>query len=644
MTRLSKPSGLAWGLLPLALAFASGPAGPSRRSEVFAIPSDRLVDWSHAGVPGGIPHREAIHRTLSPGATASDINAAIAAASGGGKVVYLNAGTYHLTQGIRFGALREVTLRGAGPGKTILVCNTASADIQTGGDSIYRKTGVATVGGVGKGATSVTLANAPPSAARVGRLIAIQAAADYDLMWHRVGRPGATVHSHTARITAIKGKTVSYSPPNLYLFPADRNPTVKFAGAASDLCGIEDMTIRCGSGGPDRAMYIFGAHRFWVKGCEITGFQGTAGMIRCEYSCQLEFRRNYIHGSFNYPNNRDGFGIYLNDYTDHCVIEDNIFNRLGCGVLCSSSSGDYVGYNYFGDMGRTTTVAGCIPSGINVNHQAHGLMGLYEGNIASWITNDGYHGSGSHHVLFRNWFNGRHSELTGHRWLITLARGSYYHSVVGNVLGDTTWTPDHYEMPKTGGGHFVSCIYKIEHPNDGSIGFSYGLDGRGIPWENWNQAAAEGTTATEVHFHRHVIFSPDDGYYNGFDVYNGALGARAAIRDYDADNGAEQVVFYLSSALPGQTSGQTIEIQGPEWRIRGTLIRHANYDYYNKAVVYAEAPREIPDSLIYDSKPAWFGTLTWPPIGPDVSGYVTPIPAKWRWDKYISSRVLADLF
>src|SRR5437879_7388917 len=35
------------------------------------IDSGRAVDWSNAGIPGGIPNRTSICATLSPGATAS---------------------------------------------------------------------------------------------------------------------------------------------------------------------------------------------------------------------------------------------------------------------------------------------------------------------------------------------------------------------------------------------------------------------------------------------------------------------------------------------------------------------------------------------------------------------------------------------
>src|SRR5438445_10199464 len=39
----------------------------------------RAIDWSHAGIPGGIPNRATICASLDPGSTAAQIDAAIAA-------------------------------------------------------------------------------------------------------------------------------------------------------------------------------------------------------------------------------------------------------------------------------------------------------------------------------------------------------------------------------------------------------------------------------------------------------------------------------------------------------------------------------------------------------------------------------------
>jgi hypothetical protein len=36
----------------------------------------------------------------------------------------------------------------------------------------------------------------------------------------------------------------------------------------------------------------------------------------------------------------------------------------------------------------------------------------------------------------------------------------------------------------------------------------------------------------------------------------------------------------------------------------------------------------LPASLYLTSKPSWFGTVAWPPIGPDVSGMANELPAQ----------------
>src|SRR5438093_8014072 len=56
----------------------------------------RAVDWSQAGIPGGIPNQTTVCATLNPGATAAQINSALAACPSG-QVVFLNAGTYNLS-------------------------------------------------------------------------------------------------------------------------------------------------------------------------------------------------------------------------------------------------------------------------------------------------------------------------------------------------------------------------------------------------------------------------------------------------------------------------------------------------------------------------------------------------------------------
>src|SRR5581483_256189 len=83
------------------------------------ISSSRTTDWTRAGVAGGIPVRTTVCATLNPGASAAQINSAIASCPSG-QVVFLNAGTYNLNAQVTFGTKSNVTLRGAGADKTIL--------------------------------------------------------------------------------------------------------------------------------------------------------------------------------------------------------------------------------------------------------------------------------------------------------------------------------------------------------------------------------------------------------------------------------------------------------------------------------------------------------------------------------------------
>jgi hypothetical protein len=74
-----------------------------------------------------------------------------------------------------------------------------------------------------------------------------------------------------------------------------------------------------------------------------------------------------------------------------------------------------------------------------------------------------------------------------------------------------------------------------------------------------------------------------------------------------------------------------------------TTLRHMNYDYFTNSTKYCNGSGEpgcqggdgsqtLPNSLYLSSKPSWFGSVAWPPIGPDVSGLANKIPAQIRYE------------
>lgn len=100
------------------------------------IDSARATDWSTAGVSGGVPNRTVICSTLNAGATAAQVSSALTACPDN-QVVFLNAGTYNLSAGLTI-SRSNVVLRGAGADKTFLVMGSGghAGCVPDGGASI----------------------------------------------------------------------------------------------------------------------------------------------------------------------------------------------------------------------------------------------------------------------------------------------------------------------------------------------------------------------------------------------------------------------------------------------------------------------------------------------------------------------------
>ena len=102
MTVSTREVGKAWAMRSLGIALAlcmSLTVGGDLTVRASAEPwsgildPSRAIDWSHAGIPGGIPNRATICTSLEPGSTAAQIDAAIAACPAD-QVVFLSAGTF----------------------------------------------------------------------------------------------------------------------------------------------------------------------------------------------------------------------------------------------------------------------------------------------------------------------------------------------------------------------------------------------------------------------------------------------------------------------------------------------------------------------------------------------------------------------
>ena len=88
-----------------------------------------------------------------------------------------------------------------------------------------------------------------------------------------------------------------------------------------------------------------------------------------------------------------------------------------------------------------------------------------------------------------------------------------------------------------------------------------------------------------------------------------------------------------------QTAHQpTNPLQEFDMNVRNTMIIQGNYDYLNKKIMWDPTlSSSIPNSYYRTTKPAFFGTLPWPPIDPAnppgafTNANVAKIPAGYRY-------------
>src|SRR6516165_10448368 len=226
------------------------------------VPSNRRINWTYTGVPGGIPNRTTICATFSPGATAAAITSAINACNNG--VVLLNAGTY--TSASLGGTIQlyksNVTLRGAGADQTILTGKT----IINLGNGFNVSLGTAITNGATKGSTAVTVASTANLS--VGTMIEIDTADDTNLIVN-TGRQGGGTRNMTQvnMITAVSGNTITMRNPLIYDFAAG-SPRVKFYfGGITRNSGVENLKL-------DHGGFSGGSYNFLLQYCDSCWIKG----------------------------------------------------------------------------------------------------------------------------------------------------------------------------------------------------------------------------------------------------------------------------------------------------------------------------------------------------------------------------------
>ena len=212
---------------------------------VYSFPASRVINWSSAGVSGGIASRTTIYQTLEAstyGSGSSDASSAINSALSScpsGEVVLLSSGTFEIANTIHIPS--NVTLRGSGPQSTILNMTGTGVGILFGGNeppygtaATSSSNAVGISSGYTQGSSSIALSGSLSGVA-AGSLLWLSETNDSsvpvtsyggggDCTWCDNGLGGSRNLGQIVRVTSVSGNTVGIDPPMNTTYSSSLSP------------------------------------------------------------------------------------------------------------------------------------------------------------------------------------------------------------------------------------------------------------------------------------------------------------------------------------------------------------------------------------------------------------------------------------
>lgn len=425
----------------------------------------RAVNWSNAGVVGGIPDAAwaqcvtSACNTVTAGPassiTATQINAALASATAN-TYISLPAGTYSLTAPINFAGRSNVALRGAGAASTTVATTSGSGCLGaasticiTSADNNYKgamSNEVSWTSGYAQGSTTITLASVPnlvignpiildqlDSTSDVGGIMVTQSTAT-----------GTGVSPGTAGPYAVSGNTggaqqcaSGTTPVGCYqqeqivtVVGCNGSTTVGTACTGTNTV----VTISPGLYMPNWA--AANSPRAWWATTPATndGVENmTIDSTNCTGCIGVEFfnasnswtkgirsiQPSRAHVQLQYANhitNRDSYdfmtqGVGTSSYGEESysgsdnLTENNIYHAVTTPHLCNGPcSGSVFDYNFSINEFYTGSVDYNIPA--HGDHTGGVDTALNEGNVQNGMTADAIHGTSNLVTYFRNYFTG----------------------------------------------------------------------------------------------------------------------------------------------------------------------------------------------------------------------------------------------
>jgi hypothetical protein len=500
-------------LMAYGISFVSASTNsPSTNYVNYAvIPTNRLIDWTKAGVPGGIVSRTVTAAVMNSGTTEASIQAALDAAPSN-SVVILNAGTYSLTAQLTL-SNSYTTLRGSGGGTTTyLIASSANNDLminigkmgglwsgQTNQCGSYTWTPYSNnwVAGFAQGSTTIYVAaNSTTNQLAPGIIIGLDQLDDGVNTVTPSGGGNTTAYfrgcatfsprglTEYKMITAIVSNQITldrplYSPYwNLTNIPAVFWPSTNPANYTVGV-SIENVTIN-GNGYPQFPLFFGPTFSCWAYNVTVESNLNTgtgASLIGTSGAKNFEIRHCTFTDQLQ-PSDSGDYVIRITNGSDFRV-EDNIIQNYYNPLIMYGCSGGVLGYNYCTNDLDVNTAGNlnCDCSGPTANFFAHGgqvHFNLVEGNYARAKTFFNLTGYETWGTVFRNRLCPKEKATDAAFFAFRIMENSWYDSVVGNVLGSPGATALYEGYYNATNGDAGNEVYNF----NGTNGYTFASDTR----------------------------------------------------------------------------------------------------------------------------------------------------------------------
>ncbi len=595
------------------------------------IPFSRRIAWN-PGVQGGIPQRSTVCATLPLGSTASQIQAKLNLATCQDKVVQLEAGEYSLNAKLQIPSrvtLRGMGMRGQGNGGTVLK-GTASFSGDTmisfdgpGFDGGWKAPEIALVSPVKAADESVTTSTITTATAHgwlendiilidmgeqtgdasINKPVVSIVGASGNCTW--CGRPRRPI-GQWVKVLSKTATTVTVEPALYFSYGASpkglrmtgRDANTGAVKGLTEFAGVENLTLNNLSSKTNDTVGVFGAVNSWLYKVEMLGnnrraFWGYGALWFTIQGCRIvggiplgaDLDPQYTSDS--------AYGVFFGPHFSASLVTDNIFEKLTNAMAFEgAAAGNVFSYNYMTDMWWRYTEDSADQSDYPrrfgaLMHGSHPIMNLLEGNFSEdRFRADENWGSSSHFTLLRNrikqnyrgnpsnYWNSEYSQS----WTIDLERGNWFYNLVGNVLGvepplnPNPTTDAEREQAKEAENYYELRGESISYTNGPKAIYKLGYESLGDTNTRFDAAVGTGL----IRYHNWV----------------------SRLSNTNAGSGVE---------------GSTHELPGTKC--------------LSNCV--------IPASYYLSQRPDWFadstGSLKWPPIGPELTPRVCPIPAQVRY-------------